>query len=182
MHLLTVMVSIAVDYVSHGNTTSSAKSNHPSATQTIVPANANHSTRRHAMRSAGKSKQVECDGHSTNPHWTQSTPAMLTITVRRCVWSTNDECGHYWLDIYWYAVLMRINKPEIRIGGSVWCLIYVDHAIFVWQSCRAEASRLEVTLWCRTMSNGDRGSACHIPHVSIYLPITSHVFWLNGLH
>ena len=47
MHLLTVVVSIIVDYVSHGKTASSAKNNRLSATHTVVPANANHSTRRH---------------------------------------------------------------------------------------------------------------------------------------
>ena len=36
--------------------------------------------------------------------------------------------------------------------------------------------------WCRTMCNGYRGSARHTPHVSIYPPITSHAFWLNGLY
>ena len=31
----------------------------------------------------------------------------------------NDEYGHHWLDIFRCAILMRANKPEIQIGGSV---------------------------------------------------------------
>ena len=46
MHILTATVSIATDYVSHGKTAISAQNNHPSATQMIVPAKENNSTRR----------------------------------------------------------------------------------------------------------------------------------------
>ena len=35
---------------------------------------------------------------------------------------------------------------------------------------------------CRTMSNGDWGSARHTPHVSIFPPITSSAFWLNDFY
>ena len=63
------------------------------------------------------------------------------ITVRRCVSCLNDECGHHWLDIYWYAILMRANKPKIRIGGSVWCLTDVDNLnLSLFDSHQAEAS------------------------------------------
>ena len=186
---------------------------------------------------------------------------MLIISARRCDWCLNDECGIYWLDIYWYTILMsanipefrmacrwshgnsllwrapivrprilafrvrmcvfvwpcasafglrgmclprgqscwavyfvhggqgahpklfkcfdlflhkkgasiRANKPKIRIGGSVWCSTEVDHVIFVWQSRRVNASGLEVTLWCTTMSNGYWGSVRHALHMLIKL-------------
>ena len=93
---------------------------------------------------------------------------MLTITGRRCHWCLNDEYGHYWLDIYRYVILVRANKPEIQLGGSVWCFIDVGHVIFVCLTVAStlEGPGLEVVLWCWTTSSGDGG-----------VLVTLHMFW-----
>ena len=36
--------------------------------------------------------------------------AMLTITVRRCVWGINNEWGYHWFGIYQSVILMRANN------------------------------------------------------------------------